>query len=45
MHVAMGNALALLPVIEDQHRFNRDRWDELLADSFLASLEYKMETD
>jgi len=41
----MGQALARLPAIEDQHRFNRERWDELLADSFLASLEYKIETD
>jgi Uma2 family endonuclease len=41
----MGQALAHLPAIEDQHRFNRDRWDELMADSFLASLEYKIETD
>ncbi len=41
----MGQALAQLPAIEDQHRFNRERWDELMADSFLASLEYKIETD
>jgi Uma2 family endonuclease len=41
----MGQALAQLPAIDDQHRFNRERWDELLADRFLASLDYRIETD
>jgi Uma2 family endonuclease len=34
-----------LPAIEDQNEFNRQRWDELCADPFLASLDYRFETD
>lgn len=31
----MGPALAHLPTISDQHRFNQLRWEELLQDRFL----------
>ena len=41
----MGEGLASIPNIDDQHRFNRERWDEVLADPFLASLEQRIETD
>lgn len=41
----MGQALASIPNIEDQHRFNKERWEELLADPFLASLDQRIETD
>ncbi len=41
----MGEALANIPSIDDQHRFNRERWDEVMADPFLASLEQRIETD
>lgn len=34
-----------LPSIGDQHAFNRTRWDEICADPFLASLDYRFETD
>lgn len=34
-----------LPSIEDQQAFNQSRWEELCADPFLASLDYRIETD
>ncbi len=41
----MSRALANVARIDDQHALNRRRWAELGADSFLASLEHRIETD
>ena len=41
----MSSVLANLPSIVDQHELNRRRGRELEADSFLASLDHRIETD
>lgn len=41
----MPHVLSTLPIIGDQHELNRRRWRELEQDSFLASLDHRIETD
>ncbi|MEM1296803.1 MAG: Uma2 family endonuclease [Verrucomicrobiota bacterium] len=41
----MPHVLSTLPIIDDQHELNRRRWRELEQDSFLASLDHRIETD
>ncbi len=41
----MSGALVSVATIEDQHALNRERWAELEGDSFLASLDYRIETN
>lgn len=41
----MSQVLTSLPEVADQHAFNLARWSEVLADPFLASLEYHIETN
>ena len=39
------SALLAVPEIEDQTEFNLNRWDELCADSEVARLRFRIETD
>lgn len=41
----MGALAIQLPAHSDQTAFNLERWDELLADPFYATLEHRIETD
>ena len=41
----MSAVLAAIPEVADQQEFNLARWSELEADPFLASLEYRIETN
>jgi Uma2 family endonuclease len=41
----MSGVLAQLPEVFDQEAFNLDRWSEIEADPFLASLEHRIETN
>src|SRR5262245_30334668 len=41
----MAASLDNLPEIKDTHAFNETRWAELCADSALAALDYRIETD
>lgn len=41
----MSQVLAALPEVADQHAFNLARWGELSVDPFLASLDYRIETN
>jgi hypothetical protein len=41
----MPTAAPELPPITDQTKFNVERWDELCADRFYASLDHRIETD
>jgi Uma2 family endonuclease len=41
----MSEVFATLPEVSDQHAFNLARWGELLADPFIASLDYRIETN
>jgi Uma2 family endonuclease len=41
----MPEALASLPQITDQHRFNAERWQVLLRDPSIADLDHHIETD
>ncbi len=41
----MSAVLATIPEVADQQEFNLARWGELEADPFLASLEYRIETN
>jgi len=41
----MSGVLAQLPEVSDQESFNLQRWSELEADPFLASLDCRIETD
>lgn len=34
-----------LPSITDQHAFNRERWADLCSDPFIASLDFRIETN
>lgn len=41
----MSGVLSQLPEVSDQEAFNLQRWSELEADPFLASLDCRIETD
>lgn len=41
----MSAVLSQIPEIFDQERFNLERWSEIAADPFLASLEHRIETN
>ena len=41
----MSEVLTKLPEVFDQEAFNLERWSELEADSFLASLDCRIETN
>lgn len=41
----MSEVFAQLPEVFDQEAFNLERWSEIEADSFLSSLEHRIETN